>query len=331
MDFNKQILDIDPVQETERLMKWLKQSVQQRLRRTGAIVGLSGGVDSSTVLGVCARAFGPERVIAILMPDQDSEGQSADLAHLVADRFGVQTLHDDITAAVKGFGGYERRDSAIRAVFPEYDPAAGYKAKIVLPNNILEDTSLNVFSVTIVTPDGEEKSKRLNPREYLQIVAASNLKQRSRMATLYYHAESRNYAVVGTSNKNEHDQGFLVKYGDGGVDVQLIAHLYKTQVYQLAEYLGVPQPILDRTPTSDTYSAHQTQEEFFFRLPFATMDLLWYAQEHNGPAEQVAQVMGLSVEQVERAFADFVRKHRSTEYLRLPSLRLDAADTALAQ
>ena len=321
MEFNKQILDIDPAEETQRLVKWLKQAVQQRLRRTGAIVGLSGGVDSSTVLGVCARAFGPERVIAILMPDQDSEGQSEELALMVAERFGVETIRDEITAAVRGFKGYERRDAAIRAVFPEYDPDGGYKAKIVLPNNILEDSSLNVFSLIIVTPEGEEKSKRLNPREYLQIVAASNLKQRSRMATLYYHAESRNYAVVGTSNKNEHDQGFLVKYGDGGVDVQLIAHLYKTQVYQLAEYLGVPKPIRDRTPTSDTYSAHQTQEEFFFRLPFVTMDLLWYAQENGVPVDQVAAVMGLTVPQVERVFADLVRKHRSTEYLRLPSLK----------
>ncbi|MBK1643617.1 NAD(+) synthase [Thiocapsa imhoffii] len=321
MEFNKNILDIDPAEETERLVKWLKQSVQQRLRRTGAIVGLSGGIDSSTVVGLCARAFGPERVVAILMPDQDSDGQSEIFAQKVADRFGIKTIHHEITEAVKGFGGYDLRDAAIRAVFPEYDPAAGYKAKIVLPSNLLEDNSLNVFSVTIVTPAGEEKSKRLNPREYLQIVAASNLKQRSRMATLYYHAESRNYAVVGTSNKNEHDQGFLVKYGDGGVDIQLIAHLYKTQVYQLAAYLGVPQEVQDRTPTSDTYSAHQTQEEFFFRLPFATMDLLWYAQEHGIPAEQVAEVMDLTVAQVQRAYADFVQKHRSTEYLRLPSLK----------
>jgi NAD+ synthase len=321
VEFNKHVLDIDPAQETERLAAWLKQSVQQRFRRTGAVVGLSGGVDSSTVLGLCARAFGPERVVAILMPDQDSDGQSEELARACAETFGVKTILQDITAAVKGFGGYEHRDAAIRAMFPEYDAAAGYKAKIVLPNNLLEDGSLNVFSVTIVTPEGEEKSKRLHPREYLQIVAASNLKQRSRMATLYYHAESRNYAVVGTSNKNEHDQGFLVKYGDGGVDIQLIAHLYKTQVYQLAEYLGVPKAIRDRTPTSDTYSAHQTQEEFFFRLPFATMDLLWYAQEHGVPADQVAQVMDLTVEQVQRAFADFVSKHRTTEYLRVPSLK----------
>jgi NAD+ synthase len=195
---------------------------------------------------------------------------------------------------------------------------------------VLADNTLNVFSVTIVTPTGEEKTKRLPTREYLQIVAASNFKQRSRMATLYYHAESRNYAVIGTSNKNEHDQGFLVKYGDGGVDIQAIGHLYKTQVYQLAAYLDVPAEIRQRTPTSDTYPAHQTQEEFFFRLPFATMDLLWYAQEHNLPVAQVAQVMDLTEAQVQHAFDDFIRKHRTTEYLRLPSLMLSKPEAEIA-
>jgi len=317
MDFNKHVLDIDPAAETDRLVELLRKTVRQELRRYGAVVGVSGGVDSSTVLALCARAFGPKRVVAVMMPEKDSDTESEKLARKLADRFGVETvLLENITPALDGFGCYPRRDEAIKRIFPEYDPETGYKAKIVLPSNVLEDKTLNVFSVAIVTPDGKEKSERLPVGEFLQIVAASNFKQRSRMSMLYYHAESRNYAVIGTSNKNEHDQGFLVKYGDSGVDIQLIAHLYKTQVYQLAEYLDVPEEIQQRTPTSDTYSAHQTQEEFFFRLPFATMDLLWYAQEHNVPVSQVAQVMELAEEQVQHAFDDFTRKHRTTEYIR---------------
>jgi len=179
-----------------------------------------------------------------------------------------------------------------------------------------------VFYLTIVTPDGAEKIKRLSLRDYFQIVAASNFKQRTRMAMLYYHAELRNYAVIGTANKNEYDQGFFVKYGDGGIDIQAIAHLYKTQVYQLAEYLGVPEVIRMRTPTTDTYSAHSTQQEFFFRLPFETMDLLWYAQEHDVPMAEVVDVMGLTELQVKRAFDDFTRKYRTTEYLRTPPIGL---------
>jgi NAD+ synthase len=320
MSFNKHVLDIDPAAETERLISGLRQIVHQVWRRSGAIVGVSGGVDSSTVLALCVRAFGPERVVAVMMPEKDSDAASETLARQLAEQFGVEVLLENITPALDGFGCYAHRDEAIRRVFAEYDPLAGYKAKIVLPSNLLDANTLNVFSVTIVTPEGEEKTKRLPTRDYLQIVAASNFKQRSRMATLYYQAEARNYAVIGTANKNEHDQGFIVKYGDGGVDIQLIAHLYKTQVYQLAEYLNVPAAIRQRTPTSDTYSAHQTQEEFFFRLPFQTMDLLSYAQEHQVPLSEVAQVMGLTEPQVQRAFDDFTRKRRTTEYLRTPPL-----------
>lgn len=321
MNFNKQVLTIDPAQETDRLVALLRQTVHQTLRRNGAVVGVSGGVDSSTVLALCVKAFGPAHVVAVMMPEKDSDMESEQIARRLTAHFGVQTvLLENITPALDGFGCYPRRDEAIRRVFPEYDPQAGYKAKIVLPSNVLDDGKLNVFSVTIIAPAGEEKTRRLPSREFLQIVAASNLKQRSRMSMLYYHAESRNYAVIGTSNKNEHAQGFLVKYGDGGVDIQLIAHLYKTQVYQLAEYLGVPAEIRQRPPTTDTYSAHQTQEEFFFRLPFAVMDLLCYAQENNVPVAEVAGVMGLTETQVQRAFDDFTAKHRTTEYIRRPPI-----------
>jgi len=218
-------------------------------------------------------------------------------------------------------------DDAIRRVFPEFDDAKGYKAKIVLPPDLLEAGTLNFFSVTVVKPDGSEENRPLGPREFLEIVAASNLKQRSRMSTLYYHAEARNFAVIGTANRNEHDQGFFVKYGDGGADIQPIAHLFKTQVYQLARHLGVPEGIQKRTPTTDTYSAPQDQKEFFYRLPFETLDLLWYALDHKVPAAEAARVMGLTEIQVQRAYDDITRKHRTTEYLRLlpPVLPIEPA------
>jgi len=231
---------------------------------------------------------------------------------------------EDITPALEGHGCYPRRDEAIARVFPEYDPAAGYKAKIVLPPNLLDEDTLNVYSLKIITPGGEEKSRRLPARELAQIVAASNFKQRTRMAVLYYHAELNNHAVIGTPNKNEHEQGFFVKFGDGGADLKPIVHLYKTQVYQLARHLEVPDAIRARTPTSDTYSAPSTQEEFFFRLPFEIMDLLWYAQEHQVSIEDTAQSLGMAPIQVRRVFDDFTRKRRSTAFLRTPPL--DPAD-----
>lgn len=314
MAFHEDILRVDARAVTEELVENLRRDVRKTLHRSGAVVGISGGVDSSVVLALCVRALGPKRVVGVMMPEKDSSRDSVVLARRVAGQFGVETVVEDLTSALAGFGCYSRRDQAIKRVFPEYDP--GYKAKIALPGNVLESDVLNVFYLTIISPEGEEKSKRLNLRDYLQIVAASNFKQRSRMAMLYYHAELRNYAVVGTPNKNEHDQGFFVKWGDGGYDVAPIRHLYKTQVYQLAEYLDVPPEIREATPTTDTYSAHSTQEEFFFRLPFEVMDLLWYAQEHDVPAADVAEVMSLTEEQVRRAFTDLERKRRATEYLR---------------
>jgi len=322
MKFNKQVIDIDPAAETDRIVEALRRNVRS-LRRYGAVVGISGGLDSSVVLALCVRAFGLQKLAAVMMPEKDSEPESEQMARRLAAHFGLTPTLEVITPVLDGFDCYRRRDEAIRRVFPDYDASKGYKAKIVLPPNVLDEDTLNVFSLVVITPGGEELSKQLPVREFLQIVAASNLKQRTRMSMLYYHAELNNYAVIGTANKNEHDQGFFVKYGDGGVDIKAIGHLFKTQVYQLAEYLGVPEEIRRRTPTTDTYGAPCNQQEFFFRLPFETMDLLWFAQEHNVPLAEVAQVMGLTEIQVRRAFDDFTRKLRGTEYLRLAPLDIN--------
>ncbi len=320
MTFSKAIIKIDPEVETIRIIDMLRKNVRQVLRRQGAVLGVSGGVDLSVVLALCCRAFGTERVIALMLPEKDFDPESERLARLVCTTFGIEPVLEVITPVLDGFGCYPRRDEAVRRVFPEFQAEAGYKMKIGLPQNLLDEDTLNVFHLTIIAPDGSEKSQRLPLKEFYQIVAASNFKQRTRMSMLYYHAELHNYAVIGTANKNEHDQGFFVKYGDGGVDVRPVIHLFKTQIYQLAEYLGIPEEIRMRPPTTDTYSAPSTQQEFFFRLPFETMDVLWYAQEHEIPMAEVASAMGLSEIQVQRAYNDFTRKARTTDYLRIPPL-----------
>ncbi|HOK48083.1 MAG TPA: NAD(+) synthase [Bryobacteraceae bacterium] len=331
MGFNKRVLEIDAAAETNRIVAALRQTVLRRMRRYGGVVGISGGVDSAVVLALALRAFGPQKVIALMLPENDSDPESEVLARRYAQACGVTAVLENITPALEGFGCYARRDEAIRRVFPEYDAAKGYKAKIVLPKNLLEEDTVNVFSLTIVDPNGVEQTKPLFPRDFLQIVAASNFKQRTRMAMLYYHAESNHYAVIGTANKNEHGQGFFVKHGDAGVDVQPIAHLYKTQVYQLAEYLKVPEEIRNRVPTTDTYSAPTSQQEFFFRLPFEVMDLLWFAQEHGYPPAEVAAVMGLTEVQVQRAYNEFTRKQRTTAYLRMAPVSFGAVQEGTAR
>ncbi len=320
MSFNKDVLKLNVEQEFNKIADQLKHQVLQVMKKQGVVVGISGGIDSSLVLAMSVKIFGPDKVLGILLPEQDSSPDSISLAIKLAEHYGVKYIIENITAALAGFNCYNRRDEAIKRVFPEFNPA--YKAKIVLPPDLLERNSLNVYHLTIISPDGKEKTKRLPMQEYLQIVASSNFKQRTRMSMLYYHAEKLNYAVMGTGNKNEHEQGFFVKYGDGGADAKPIAHLFKSQVYQLAEYLKVPEEIIERTPTTDTYTAECTQEEFFFRIPYPILDTLWYAMENNYDAEEVAAEMDLTVEQVQRVWNDIQRKIKATEYLRLHPLEI---------
>jgi NAD+ synthase len=318
MHFSRDSIKIDVSKETNKIVEKLKNDVILKLKKRGAVVGISGGIDSSVVLALCAKSFGPAKVLGVMMPESDSNPDSLTLAKKLADKFGVEYMLENMSAALTGFGCYQRRDDAIKNVFPEYN--SSYKAKIILPKNILEKETLNIFQLTIISPEGEEKTERIPIKEYLQIVAASNFKQRSRMSMLYYHAESRNFAVVGTGNKNEHEQGFFVKYGDGGADVKPIAHLFKTQVFQLAKYLEIPEEIQQRTPTTDTYSAEQTQEEFFFRLPFDILDTIWYGWERGVPTREIAQALELTAEQVENVIHDIQRKLHTTEYLRMAPL-----------
>jgi len=321
MPFSKDDIRIDAAKEVIRIVDHLRQSVSGKLRKHGGVVGISGGIDSSVCLALSVKAFGPERVLGVTMPETDSNPSSAVLARKLARHFGVDYIVEDMTAALAGFGTYRRRDEAIKNVFPEFDST--YRAKIVLPSALGAKDQLNVFLLKIISPEGEEKTDRIPLREYLQIVAASNFKQRSRMAMLYYHADRLNYAVIGTGNKNEHEQGFFVKYGDGGADIKPIAHLFKTQVFQMASYLGIPEEIQQRTPTTDTYSAECTQEEFFFRVPFEIGDVVWYAMEKNVPVHEVAEELDITDDQVVHIQNDIMRKIRATEYLRANPLHLE--------
>jgi NAD+ synthase len=319
--FNKDILILENItSECDNIVARLRENVLHRLHRTGGVVGISGGIDSSVTLAISAQAFGAENVLGIMLPEKDSSGDSARFAQKLADKYGVRAITENITEALQGFGCYERRDEAVKNIFPEYDPAS-YKMKIGAKGSGLYTNLPPLFSLTIVDSKGNEQTKRLPAVELKQIEAASNFKQRCRMSVLYYHAERLYYAVIGTPNKHEVEQGFFVKYGDGGADVMPIGHLYKTQVYQLARHLDIPKEIIDRTPTTDTYSAEQTQEEFFYQLPFQQMDLLWYAYENKVDPAEVAPVLEMTVEQVESIFMNFERKYRTTEYLRMAPIR----------
>ena len=321
------VLRIDAEETTAEIVEALRGIVGRELRRRGAVVAVSGGIDSSVTVALCARAFGPERTLAVLMPEADSDDETLAISRLVTDSLGVETVVENITEILRATRCYERRDEAVRRVIPQF--GEGWLFKIVLPS-VLGTDAYRLFTLVAQSPEGETVEARLPANEYLTIVAATNFKQRTRKMLEYFHADALNYAVVGTPNRLEYDQGFFVKLGDGAADVKPIAHLYKTQVYQLAEHLDVPERIRTRKPTTDTYSLPQTQEEFYFSLPFEQMDLCLYGHNNGiGPAD-LAEAIGISAEDVQRVYDDIDQKRRTTRYLHLsPQLVAPVSEVVL--
>ncbi len=317
-DFNRSVLELsDPERVADAIAATLRAQVATTLRRRGLVVGISGGIDSALCTALAVRAVGPSKVLGLLMPDAASSPESAELGRAVAARFGVAVVTEDLTGSLTALGCYARQDEAIRKVFPDYGP--GWRSKLVIPS-ILEGDRLNISRVVVQTPDGETRQAALPLEAYLQLVAATNFKQRLRATMAYYHADRLHYAVCGTPNRLEYDQGFFVKGGDGLADVKPIAHLYKTQVYALARALGVPEAVCQRPPTTDTFTLPQGQDEFYYALPYAEMDLCLWAHDHDVAPADAAPVVGLDAAQVERAYRDIEAKRRATRPLHVTSL-----------
>ena len=316
---NPSVLELDCAAETERICRWMVQTVGQQLHKRGVVLGLSGGVDSSVCGALAVRAFGPKKVFGLLMPEQDSSAASETLGARVAQQWGITHHLENIAPTLQAIGCYRWRDEAMRALVPEYGD--DWKSKIVIKGG--RDGGLNHFHLVVQSPAGEVSERRLPIKEYLQVVSATNFKQRVRKTVEYFHADRLNYAVIGTPNRLEYDQGFFVKNGDGAADLKPIAHLYKTQVYALARHLGLPDEVCNAMPTTDTYSLQQGQDEFYFALPYDRMDLALWAHNHAVPAAELAPTLGLTEAQAGFVYADIEAKRRGTRYLHAAPLLVE--------
>jgi NAD+ synthase len=314
MKISNEVLRIDPRKTADAIAARLSEIVVGTLKRRGVVVGLSGGNDSSVTAGLAVRAFGKQHVLGLLMPETDSAPETLELSRSVANALGIAYVHEDITGILKAARCYERRDEAIARSVPGYGP--GWKSKLVLPS-VVDSDAMRFFSLIVQGPDGKTAKVRLQPESYLGIVAATNFKQRTRKMLEYFHADRLNYCVAATPNRLEYDQGFFVKGGDGLGDVKPIAHLYKQQVYALAAEVSVPEQVRSRRPTTDTYSMPQSQDEFYFSLPYEQMDLCLWGHNHGASPADVAQALGLTAEQVARVYRDIEQKRRTTAYLHL--------------
>jgi NAD+ synthase len=322
--FAAQALRLDAAAATDRITAAIREQVLRRLRKRGVVLGLSGGVDSSVTAALCARALGPGKVFAVLMPEKDSDPESLRLGRLMVETLGIASAVEDIAPILAAAGCYRQRDAFIRTLVPAFGP--GWGCKLVIANALAHE-GYNITQLVVQSPDGAQQKLRMPLEVYLGIVAATNMKQRTRKQIEYYHADRLNYAVAGTPNRLEYDQGFFVKNGDGAADLKPIAHLYKSQVYQLAAHLGVPEEIRRRPPTTDTWSLAQTQDEFYFSLPYDRLDLCLYGLDHGITAAAVARAADLSEDQVERVWRDIAAKRKATRYLHAPPLLVQTNST----
>jgi NAD+ synthase len=316
-------LALDCGAEIERIAVGMRDQLRE-MKKRGLVLGLSGGIDSSVCAALAAKAVGAKNVLALLMPEADSDPDSRRLGRLVADTLGIACVEEDIAPALAALGCYARRDAFIREVVPAY--GEGWRSKIVI-SELGSGDGFRLSTLVVEDPDGNRSSHRLPVSAYLGIVAATSMKQRTRKQIEYFHADRLNFAVLGTPNRLEYDQGFFVKNGDGAADLKPIAHLYKTQVYDLAAALGISGEIIARPPTTDTYTLAQTQEEFYFSVPYAQMDLCLYGLNNGLPSAEVAATAAMTPEQVERVWRDIVSKRKSTAYLHAgPRLVTDVAE-----
>jgi NAD+ synthase len=314
MVFNLDVLKIDPAHELEKLSTFIMDQVRGVFRRKGIVVGLSGGIDSACMAAVAVHTVGKERVVGLVLPEKESNPVSAEFASKHAENLGIEYRQIDVSSTVDSVLKYDWRDEFVQKLIPEYQP--GYKYNITLPTDLLERDSYNFYRLQVQLPDGEIKSVRLNLDEFRTITSFANIKIRARMIHLYNEAERRSLVVAGTTNRTEYILGDFCKYGDGGTDMEPFSYLYKNQIYQISEYLNVIPEIIDRQPSPDTFSLPVSDQEFFFRISFDKLDFLLYAWEHEVPLKEVANVLDLSEEAVNRAFKDFTSKNRATAHLR---------------
>ena len=314
-NFDKNILDIDCDAQAKRISDFMKKTVLKDYRRRGVVVGLSGGIDSALTAALSVKTFGKERVLGLILPEKESSSESEVLARELANQLGIKTETVLITPILESLGVYQRREALVKKYFQNFEE--GWKYKMAISKDTLEREGLNIFHLIVIDKGGATHKERLSLNDYMEMVAATDMKQRTRMMHLYFYAEKSNYIVAGTTNKSELLQGFFVKYGDGGVDMEPIAHLYKTQVFQLSEFLGVPRSIIKRTPSPDTWSAGVSDEEFYFRVPYDLLDLLLFAHEEQVPLVDVSRVLGMTQEKILRFYKDFNAKNKATWHLRV--------------
>jgi NAD+ synthase len=295
----------------EKLPPFIQETVENTLKKDGIVIGVSGGVDSALIATLAVEALGNDHVYGLILPEKESSPSSRELAMRLCKKLKIPYGEVPITPMLESFGIYTQKEALIRELFPQYDPAV-HTTNLFLPPGISTMSLLALPSIRLSDENGSISTKRLSAPQYLKLISLQNVKQRTRMIVLYMQAEKMNYSVSGTTNKSELLTGYFVKFGDGGVDLEPIADIYKLQVYKLSELLKIDTKIISRPPSPDTWSHFTSDEDFYLRMPYDILDQLLYAEEHNLPSAIVLKNTGLNVSQIESAYKHIhTMKHAS--------------------
>lgn len=295
-----------------KITDFIRCEVRDRFQKSGAVVGLSGGIDSAVTASLCAKSLGAERVFGLIMPEKESETTSQLHAQKLAEKFNIKTEIINITSILDSFGVYQHKESIIKSKFPDFNESCKYR--VVVPPKL--KNTIGIPFVEVLDDKNKKHKLKISLSEFLTLTAATSVKHRVRMTMLYFYAEKNNSCVIGTTNKSEYMQGYFVKYGDGGSDIEPLVNLYKSQIYQLGRFLEIPEEILTKEASPDVWSFPTTDEEFFYSVPYDVVDLLLYAQENNLSVKDIQKISDLSAEDIQNLLRIQNQKQIKTQHMR---------------
>jgi NAD+ synthase len=298
------VLDLDLATEVDRISAWMVDAVANQLHRRGVIIAMSGGIDSSVCAALAVRAFGTGKVFGILLPERDSSHKSADRGALVADHLGVTYELQDIAPALAAIGCYRQRDEAIRRVFPDY--ADDWKCKLAISGGA--KGGINFFKLIVQSPDGTTTEGRLGLKEYLQIVAATNFKQRPARCSI------TTMPTGSTMRCAERRTGSSMTRASSSRTATVPPTSSRSRIStrrRSTRWRGTS----GSPRRSERGCLAQGQDEFYFALPYHQMDLALWAHNQGLPAADVAAGLGISEEHAKFIYTDIEAKRRTTHYL----------------
>ena len=315
MNFDRNVLEIENIgRVVQSLQTFIREQVNNNFRKRGVVIGISGGIDSAVAVKLCCDAVGKENVLGVILPEKESNPQSQEFAKKYCEKLGIKYEIEDITSILDSSEIYQIREKIVKKYFPDYNQSCKYR--IVFSENFDSD-GLSIPYLEVNDGNNQIHKIKLSLNDYFTITAATNIKHRIRMTRLYFHAEKNNFLVCGTTNKAEFQQGYFVKYGDGGVDIEPLANLYKTQIYQLGTYLDIPNEIIERKASPDTWSFDVSDEEFFYSLPYEIVDLMLFAKEKSVTLSDICSTLDLKEEKVKRILNSIERKLQASKTSRI--------------